>query len=83
MTKSKDKARKTEKGPKKLSVKKETVKDLDSGPGKAEGLGDDQLDAVNGGMAFLPGHKVPVTMQPNGQRCYVPPKTMPRTQCCP
>jgi hypothetical protein len=50
MTKSNDKGKKTEKGAKKLSVKKDTVKDLDSGSGKAKELGDDQLDAVNGGI---------------------------------
>jgi hypothetical protein len=40
---------------KKLSLKKETVKDLDAGPGKAKELGEEQLDGVNGGtLAFMP-----------------------------
>jgi hypothetical protein len=50
MTISNDKGKKTPKGVKKLSLKKETVKDLDAGPGKAKELGDDQLGAVNGGI---------------------------------
>jgi hypothetical protein len=55
MTISNDKGKKTPKGVKKLSVKKETVKDLDAGPGKAKELGDDQLDAVNGGHVVAAG----------------------------
>jgi len=49
MTRTADKGKKATKGAKKLSLKKETVKNLDTGPGKAKELGDDQLGGVNGG----------------------------------
>lgn len=40
---------------KRLSLKKETVKELDAGPGKGKELGEHQLDGVNGGtLAFTP-----------------------------
>jgi len=49
MTISNDKRRRTTRGGKKLSLKKETVKDLDVGKEKAEEIGGDQLETVNGG----------------------------------
>ncbi len=51
MTK-RNEGKKTKEGSKRLSVKKEIVKDLDAGPGKAKELGEDQLDDVNGGAGF-------------------------------
>jgi hypothetical protein len=50
MTDSKSNRTKDLKSPKKLSVKKETLKELEIKPREAGELGDDELDAVNGGM---------------------------------
>ena len=49
MTNPKDRRKDAGKLPRKLSVKKEIIRDLDVGKGKARELGDDQLDVVNGG----------------------------------
>jgi len=65
MTRSSDKGKQASKGVKKLSLKKETVKDLDAGPRKGKELGDDQLDAVNGGKAAVPG----LGLGPASQQC--------------
>ena len=50
MTRSDEKGKKPPGDVKKLSLKKETVKDLDAGRDKGQELGDDQLEAVNGGQ---------------------------------
>jgi len=54
MTRSSEKGKKAPGSVKKLSMKKETVKDLAVGSGKAKALDDDKLDAVNGGHQKLP-----------------------------
>ena len=48
-----DKVKKGTKGARRLSVRKETVKDLGVGPGGAREIPDDQLDRVNGGRANI------------------------------
>jgi len=49
MVKKEKKDKKGTKSGRKLSVRKETVKDLGARPGTARELDDDQLDQVNGG----------------------------------
>lgn len=66
MTISNAKGKKAPKSAKKLSLKKETVKDLDAGRGKAKELGEDQLDAVNGGHAAAGGAGL---LRPKTQQC--------------
>ncbi len=66
MTRTTDKGKKSVK---KLSVKKETVKNLDSGPGKAKELGDDQLGAVAGGKAGIPTAPAACLLQPTHGVC--------------
>ena len=63
---------------KKLSLKKETIKDLDAGPPGAKELDHDQLGAVNGGKAGGPASMGPQACGPAGRRsaflpqCAVP-----------
>jgi hypothetical protein len=60
---------------KKLTVKKETVKDVAVRPAKGRALGDDDLDKVAGGRALNPGQ--------SGLPCqvYQPPKFSTRPAC--
>ncbi len=78
MTRPADKG-KTAKGVKKLSVKKETVKDLDSKPGTAGDLGDDQLDAVRGGVGRLDAQGLPKSRRPAECRPF---RTTRLSNCC-
>ncbi len=63
-------------GPKKLSLKRETVKDLDAGRKKPGELGDGELDRVNGGGIVGPGGRRPLVTQ-------VCPAVLPGPERCP
>jgi hypothetical protein len=69
MTDSKGDGTKDLKSPKKLLVKKETLKELEIRPREAGELGNDELDAVNGGMI-------------GRVRPPIEPKKLPFTQTC-